>query len=235
MVFACKIELQWSSWGWKYIRGTLYWGYFIILWLFHLGISCTVVVLTFFCNVCVCVCVYVCVCFGNMCTCIYFILYCLYCVFLYCFVYVYLFLFVLFVLVYGLLPPSDILIAVKSSSTSSSSTSNINHHLFYFLCWVDPVPGHCLPKRGFTITLIPHTTLGRIPLYEWSPRRRRLYMTTHKNHKRQTTVPPIGIRTNNASKRVALDPRLRTRGRRDRRRIHLDFQNFKKKLRCRRE
>jgi len=31
-----------------YIRVTLYWGYLIILWLFHLGVSCTVVVLTCF-------------------------------------------------------------------------------------------------------------------------------------------------------------------------------------------
>ena len=50
--------------------------------------------------VCVCVCVYVCVgfvmcgCFGNMCTCIYCVLYFLQ-YFLYCFVYVYLFLLVL--------------------------------------------------------------------------------------------------------------------------------------------
>ena len=29
-----------------YIRVTLYWGYLIVLWLFHLGRSCTVVVLT---------------------------------------------------------------------------------------------------------------------------------------------------------------------------------------------
>jgi hypothetical protein len=38
-------------------------------------------------------------CFGNMCTCIYCVLYCLYCFFLYCFIHVYLFLFVLSVLV----------------------------------------------------------------------------------------------------------------------------------------
>jgi hypothetical protein len=49
--------------------------------------------------VCVCVCVgfVMCGCFGNMCTCVYCVLYCA--VFLYCFVYVYLFLFVLSVLV----------------------------------------------------------------------------------------------------------------------------------------
>ena len=46
--------------------------YLIILLLFHLGISCTVVVLN---------CFVVCGCFGNVCTCIYCVLYCLYCVF----------------------------------------------------------------------------------------------------------------------------------------------------------
>ena len=84
-----------------------------------------------FCNVLVCVCgfcnVWVCGfcnvwvggCFGNQCTCIYRVLYCLYCVFVLfrlC-----IFLFVLSVLVYGLLPPSDNSIAVSSSSSSSSS------------------------------------------------------------------------------------------------------------------
>ena len=46
---------------------------------------------------CVCVGFVMCGCFGNVCTCIYCVLYCT--VFLYCFVYVYLFLFVLSVLV----------------------------------------------------------------------------------------------------------------------------------------
>jgi hypothetical protein len=38
---------------------------------------------------------------------------------------------------------------------------------------------------GFTITLW-HTTLGRTPLYEWSARRRDLYLTTQ--HSQQTPV-----------------------------------------------
>jgi len=47
-----------------YITVNLYWGYVIILWLFHLGVSCTLFVLTctvvcfnLFCKVWVCVCV----------------------------------------------------------------------------------------------------------------------------------------------------------------------------------
>jgi hypothetical protein len=40
----------------------------------------------------------ICVSFGNICTCIYCVLYCLYCVFLYCFAYICVFLLVLSVL-----------------------------------------------------------------------------------------------------------------------------------------
>jgi hypothetical protein len=42
--------------------------------------------------------------------------------------------------------------------------------------------------RGFTITLTP----GRTPLDEWSARRRDPYLTTHKTHKSQTSMPPAG-------------------------------------------
>jgi len=43
----------------------------IILWLFHLGVSCTAVVLTCFVMYgCVCVVFVMCGCFGNMCTCL---------------------------------------------------------------------------------------------------------------------------------------------------------------------
>ena len=37
------------------------------------------------------------------------------------------------------------------------------------------------------------TTVGRTPLDEWSARRRDLYLTTHNNHKRQTSMPPVGF------------------------------------------
>jgi hypothetical protein len=65
--------------------------------------------------------------------------------------------------------------------------------------------------RGFTITHR-HTTLGRIPLDEWSARRRDIYLTTHNTHKRQDIHAPGGIRTRNPSKRSATDSRVRRRG-----------------------
>ena len=103
---------------------TLYWGYLIILCIYHLGVSCTGVVLTCF-VMCRCVCV--CECFGNVWTCIYCVLYCLYCVVLcFCiisFMYIYSYLFCLH-LVWGVLPPSENSIAINSSNSSSSSSSS---------------------------------------------------------------------------------------------------------------
>ena len=56
-----------------------------------------------------------------------------------------------------------------------------------------PLSGPRSPHyRGFTMTLR-HTTSGRIPLYEWSARRTGLYLTTHNNHIRQTSMPPAGF------------------------------------------
>jgi hypothetical protein len=37
------------------------------------------------------------------------------------------------------------------------------------------------------------TTVGRTTLDEWSARRRDLYLTTHKTHKRLTSTPPVGF------------------------------------------
>jgi hypothetical protein len=70
-----------------------------------------------------------------------------------------------------------------------------------------PGPPH---YRSFTITL------GRTPLEEWSVRRKDLYLTTHNPHKRQTSMPPGGIRTHNPSKWMTEDPHLKPRGHCDR-------------------
>ena len=37
------------------------------------------------------------------------------------------------------------------------------------------------------------TTVGRTPLNEGSARRRDLYLTTHKTHNRQMSMPPVGF------------------------------------------
>jgi hypothetical protein len=38
-----------------------------------------------------------------------------------------------------------------------------------------------------------HTTLGRIPLDDWSARRRELYLKPHNTHKRHISMPPAGF------------------------------------------
>jgi hypothetical protein len=83
-----------------------------------------------------------------------------------------------------------------------------------FLWRFDTIEGHGLPWRGFAITFIGHTTLGRTPLDEWSARRTDIYLTTHNTQ--TDTHAPGGIPTNNSSKRAAAHPRLRPRGKRDR-------------------
>jgi hypothetical protein len=71
-------------------------------------------------------------------------------------------------------------------------------------CW--PGPPH---YRSFKITLN-HTTLGRTLLDEWSARHRDLYLTTHNNQNRETTMPPSGfqptIPANERPQTQALDP-----------------------------
>jgi len=63
-----------------------------------------------------------------------------------------------------------------------------------FLPWLNNPSGPRPPHyRGFTITLR-HKTLDRIPLDEWSARRRDLYLTTHNTHNRQTSMPPAGFK-----------------------------------------
>jgi hypothetical protein len=72
-----------------------------------------------------------------------------------------------------------------------------------------PRPPHC---RGFIITLT-HTKLGRTRLEEWSALRRDIYLTTHNNHKKRTSMPPPGgTRTHKPSKRAAAGHRLRLCG-----------------------
>jgi len=64
----------------------------------------------------------------------------------------------------------------------------------------------------FTPHSVRHTTLGRIPLDERSARRRELYLTTHNTHKKQITIPPVGLEFSFPSKQAAADRRPRRRG-----------------------
>jgi hypothetical protein len=93
--YLLKMHILWSC----TLMYVTYWGYLIILWLFNLGISCTVVVVTCTVVVVMCWCMYVCV--GVLVIRVFvFTVFCLSVLcFLYCFVYVYLFLFVFSVLV----------------------------------------------------------------------------------------------------------------------------------------
>jgi hypothetical protein len=59
------------------------------------------------------------------------------------------------------------------------------------------------------------TTLGKIPLDEWSTRRRDLYMTTY-TLTTENVHAPGGIRTHHIRKRSTTDPRLRPQGHWDR-------------------
>jgi hypothetical protein len=80
-------------------------------------------------------------------------------------------------------------------------------HLFYLL--VHSMCRGCLFSLDHTQT---HTTVGRTPLDDGSARRRDLYLTTQTLYKRQTSMPPGGIRTHDPRKRSAADVRLRPRG-----------------------
>jgi hypothetical protein len=116
-----------------YIRVTLHWGYLIVLWLFHLCISCTVfvlscivVVLTCF-VMCRCVCMcgccnawmfwQLCGCFGNMCTCIY----CVFVLFRLC-------IFILICTSVRTTATGDNSFAVSSSSSSNNNNNNNNNN-----------------------------------------------------------------------------------------------------------
>ena len=85
--------------------------------------------------------------------------------------------------------------------------------LIFFFLW------RCGPTRAMAssfLRFLDHTqrriTVGRTRLYEWSARRRDLYLTTHSTHNRQKSMPPGGIRTHNHSRWAAADLRLRPRG-----------------------
>jgi len=63
--------------------------------------------------------------------------------------------------------------------------------LQYVICFFWPTSPHWAMASSFTRFLVHtlrRTTLGRTPLDVWSARRRDLYLTTHKDHNRQTSI-----------------------------------------------
>ena len=64
-----------------------------------------------------------------------------------------------------------------------------------FVClWRDsPQWARASPLTKFLDHTQRRTTVSRTPLDEWSARRRDLYLTTHNNHNRQTSMPPVGF------------------------------------------
>ena len=69
-----------------------------------------------------------------------------------------------------------------------------------------PGPPH---YRGFTF-ILRHTTVSRTPLYEWSARRRDLYLTKKKKTTLSRDIKTTGgVRNRNPRKRKAACPRLR--------------------------
>ena len=71
-----------------------------------------------------------------------------------------------------------------------------------FLC-CDPIPGHSLPLRGFTITLSGHTVLGRAPLDEWSVRRTDPYKEIYIKVVNCTLVPAPRLCAGRTAHRVS--------------------------------
>ena len=73
---------------------------------------------------------------------------------------------------------------------TQDSCTYISCHLYIrtFFWRFDPMTDHSLPLRGYTITLIGHTTVGRTPLGDWSAQSTDLYLPTHSIHNRQTSI-----------------------------------------------
>jgi len=65
---------------------------------------------------------------------------------------------------------------------------------------ISPPPWRCGPTQAMAspfLRFLDHTPwciiVSRTPLDEWSACHRDLYLTTHNNHNRQTSMPPVGF------------------------------------------
>jgi hypothetical protein len=67
-------------------------------------------------------------------------------------------------------------------------------YTFFYLLWrCDPTRVMASSFTRFLDHTQRSTTFGRTPLDEWSAFRRDLYLTTHNNHNRQTSMCPVGF------------------------------------------
>ena len=81
-----------------------------------------------------------------------------------------------------------------SAQNAYNDFDSSKHYYTPFFLW------RCDPTRVMAssfLRFLDHTqrrsTVGRTPLDEWSARRRKLYLTTHNTHNRQTSMPPVGF------------------------------------------
>ena len=81
-----------------------------------------------------------------------------------------------------------------SACTRVTFTFTFNRYAYLFFIWRDSPQW----AGAFSFTRLPdhtqwRTAVGRTPLYEWSARRRDLYLTTHNTHNRQTSMLLAGF------------------------------------------
>ena len=100
----------------------------------------------------------------------------------------------------------------EHNTTFLCNTSSLCYRSFIF-CGPATQRGSWPPHSWGILDHIQRSiTVSRTPLDEWSVRRRDLYLTTHNTHNRQTSMPPVGIRTHDLNRQAAADLRLRPRG-----------------------
>ena len=78
--------------------------------------------------------------------------------------------------------------------TTSTFRCLYRHLFIYYLIWGNsPQRGRDPSFAWFIDQTKRRSTVGRTFLDQEQARRRDLYLTTHNNHKRQTTMPPAGF------------------------------------------
>ena len=108
---------------------------------------------------------------------------------------------------------------------------SITVRLYWFPCFLSdnhPTPPQWIRTSSFN-RFLDHTqqrtTVGRTPLYEWSARRRDLYLTTHNTHNRQTSMTPMGFKPTMSAGERPQTHALRPRGQCDRHKAPLIYTN----------